>query len=184
MITFIIFPTLSDGIMATPCAENINGMGMGYSFEVPKFEAQDLNEGEFGYQFKATDDDLDIVFPDGKVEKQKGKIVRLSKSKMKPKIDAEKFNLHQAKLLNSAKALIGQILVQKIGSITAQLNASTSTNPDVINEWQPKFQLRDEIKFIHGRRLKDAILGAKKLDDLEKIKLTMTENFEGWANGE
>ena len=182
MHNFIIFPELKDGTMANPCADNYNGTGLGYCFEVAEFEAEDLNAGEFGYQFKATNDDLDIVHPDGKVEKAKGKIVRLSKSDMQPRIDAEKFNSQQRRLTKKAKNLIAETLLKEIGSITAQLNASTSTNPDVQKEWQAKFALRGEIKFVHGKRLKDAIRNAQDLDALEGIKSTMTSDFKGWAN--
>ena len=178
----IVFSDLKDGAMATPCAENINSMGMGYSFEVREFEADDLNAGLFGYQYRETKDDLEIVFPDGKTKKIKGKVVRLSKSKMKKIVDKREFLRKQKGLLDAAKALIGVTLINKIGSINSQLNASTATNPDIQKEWQAKFKLRDEIKFKHGKRLKDAIRNAKNLDDLEVIKISMTKSFKRWAN--
>lgn len=178
----IIFPALIDGKMANACEQNINGMDMGYSFEVDEFEPAELNAGEFGYQYRETKDDLDIVFPDGRVEKAKGKVLRLSKSDMQPIVDAEKFARKQKQMLSAAKALIGVVLVKEIGSINTQLNASTATDPDVIEQWQAKFALRDEIKFTHGKRLKQAIRNASDLNQLEKISTTMNKDYERWAN--
>ena len=178
----IIFPQLEDGSMPTPCAENINGMGMGYSFEVAEFEAEDLNNGEFGYQFKATDDDLDIVFPDGKVERAKGKVVKLSKNDMQPILDAEKLEQKQSLLLANAKNLIGSTIVAQVGAITDQLNAGTTASEDIKSQWKAKFELRDKIKFVDGKRLKDAVRNAKTSDDLTAIEATMTNDSSGWAN--
>jgi len=88
----------------------------------------------------------------------------------------------KAQALAKAKTLIANAISKNVGSVTSQLNASTATDPEIRKEWDVKFALRNEIKFTHGRRLKDAIRNAKNLNDLEKIP--MNEKYEDWANGE
>jgi hypothetical protein len=179
MIEHIIFQNLSDGAMATPCEQNINGMGMGYSFKVGEFEAADLNAGEFGYQYRETKDDLDIVHPKGKIEKAKGKVVKLSKAKMKKIVEQRDFLRTQKAALAQAKYAIKTAIINNVGSVTDQLNATSTTDETIKQEWQAKFALRDAIKFEHGKRLKDAIRTATKVEELPEI----TNDFESWANG-
>jgi len=175
----IIFDVLVDNKMANACEQNINGMGMGYSFEVPDFEAADLNAGVFGYQYKNTNDDLEIVFLDGKIEKVKGKVVKLSKAKMKKIVEQRDFLRKQKAALAQAKYAIRQTIEKSVGSVTDQLNAASTTNETIKQEWQARFALRDAIKYEHGTRLKNAIRTATKVEELPEI----TEDFASWANG-
>jgi hypothetical protein len=98
------------------------------------------------------------------------------------KLKKELLLVKKAQALAKAKTLIANAIVKNVGSVTSQLNASTATDPEIQKEWRSKFKIRDEIKFTHGRRLKDSIRNAKNLDDLEKI--SMNEKHEDWANGE
>lgn len=175
----IIFDALIDGKMANACEENINGKGMGFSFEVPDFEPQDLNDGLFGYQFQDSKDELKIVFPDGTIKKTKGKVVKLSKAKMKKIVEQRDFLRKQKSALAQAKYAIRQAIEKNIGSVADQLNAASTTNETVKQEWQAKFALRDAIKFEHGKRLKEAIRTATKVEELPEI----TDDFASWANG-
>jgi hypothetical protein len=179
MTNFIVFPSLKNGAMATPSAENFNGTGLGFCFEVAEFAPEDLNEGRIGYRYEATNDDLDIVHPDGSITLEKGKVVKLSKAALKKIVTQQKFAQKQKSALTQAKFAIKTAIINNVGSITDQLNAASTTDETIKQQWQAKFALRDAIKYQHGKRLKDAIRTATKVEELPEI----TDDFASWANG-